>query len=576
MLALKPPATVPLADWIENSIFLPAVASALPGKMRLWAYQRGICDAIDDPNIERITVQKSARIGYTALLNGVIASYVSNQPCPILALQPTVDDARDWSLDIEAMFEASPDIRGLLKDEADETGRSTMMNRRFGGGSLKFIGAKSARNLRRHTAKVLVMDEVDGYEISQEGDPINLAVQRTLTFRDRKIISGSTPVFDFGPVTRLYEQSDKRIYEVLCHECEKFHEIIWGSIQWPEGKPEEAYWVCPGCGSVVEERFKAGMVANGRWRATAPEVLNHAGFRINALISPHFNASWGKLAAEFIQAKRNPETLQTFVNTVLGQPWKSEGDDLDEHELIGRREAFDLQNIPEEVLWLTAGVDCQDDRIEVVITGHCLDGSVLVFKHEVFWGPIDGNQIWEDLDSLLAQRFQHPNGATIGIDACTVDSGDGGHTGIVVNYTRARFGRRVVAIKGVSGFARAFLQRSSSKSPLWLVGSDAVKSQLFQRIARGNSFRFSHELSPVYFEMLTSERRVLKYIRGRPEQRFERIVGRRAETLDATCYAWAARQLIGQKVEAREAELASVTAAPRAARVIRSRWLTGE
>lgn len=146
--ALRPPADMATADWIEANIFLPQTTSALPGKMHLWSYQRGICDALDDPNIERISVLKSARIGYTALLSGIIASYVANAPAPILAVQPTADDARDYAVDVEQIFEASPTLRGLLTDDADETGRSTMLARRFAGGSLKFLAAKSPVSVR--------------------------------------------------------------------------------------------------------------------------------------------------------------------------------------------------------------------------------------------------------------------------------------------------------------------------------------------------------------------------------------------------------------------------------------------
>ncbi|WP_446652771.1 terminase gpA endonuclease subunit, partial [Blastomonas sp.] len=35
-----------------------------------------------------------------------------------------------------------------------------------------------------------------------------------------------------------------------------------------------------------------------------------------------------------MQAKKRPETLQPFVNTILGQPWKTEGEDFDEQELF--------------------------------------------------------------------------------------------------------------------------------------------------------------------------------------------------------------------------------------------------
>jgi phage terminase large subunit GpA-like protein len=571
--ALLPPPNIPLVSWIERTVHIPASASALPGRMTLWPFQRGWCEALEDPEIERITIAKGARIGYTQWLSAALAHFVANAPAPIIALQPTSDDARDFAVELESMFEASPELRGLLTDDADESGRSTMLARRFPGGSLKFLAAKSPRNLRRHTTRFLAMDEIDGYEITQEGDPIKLAEMRTLTFRDRKILAGSTPVFDYGPITRLYAQSDQRVYECRCPSCGEYAEIEWKAIQWKEGEPDSAHWVCPNNGCIVEERFKPEMVANGRWRATKPEVKGHAGFKINCLISPHHNARWGKLAAEFLQAKRSPETLQVFTNTILGEPWRTEGDDLDEHELFQRRESFSLENLAAEVLWLTVGVDCQDDRLEAVILGHS-ETDVFVLEHTVFWGPIDGEEVWHDLDSLLKQTWKHPNGGTVKIDACAIDSGDGGHTEIVHAFTRPRFGRRVVSIKGVPGFSRPFLQRSGSKGQmLWLVGVDSIKSQLFNRLSRNQGFRLSETLEPIYFEQLTSERRVLRYNRGRPEARFERIKGKRAETLDATGYAWAARQLINQKPEARQAEVASAAAPKKAPTVIRSRFL---
>lgn len=483
--ALRPPPKVATAEWIEANLYLPESASALPGRIRLWAYQKGICEALDDPAVERITVLKSARIGYTALLSGIVASYVANNPAPILALQPTADDARDYAVDLEAMFEASPTLRGLLSDDRDESGRSTMLNRRFPGGSLKFLAAKSPRNLRRHTAKVLLLDEIDGYEVSQEGDAIGLATQRTLTFRDRKILAGSTPVFDYGPASRLYGESDKRVFEVPCPSCGEFSEILWRDIHWTEGETETVHWQCPKHGCVVTEERKAAMVAAGRWRATAPEVQGHAGFRVNALVSPHHNARWSKLAAEFLRARKDPTTLQVFVNTVLGEAWSTEGEDLDEHELASRREPFNLDTLPEAVRFITVGVDCQDDRIEAVVMGHG-DSELFALAHRIFWGPIDAPQVWEDLDALLKSRWPHPLGGTIGVDAAAVDSGDGGHTELVHAFTRPRFSRRIVSIKGASGFSRSFLQRSGTKGQLlWLVGVDAVKSQLFSRLGRG-------------------------------------------------------------------------------------------
>ena len=571
--ALLPPPNVPLAKWIERTVRIPASASALPGKMHLWEFQKGWCEALEDPEIERITIAKGARIGFTQWLSAALAHFVANAPAPIIALQPTSDDARDFSVELESMFEASPELRGLLTDDVSN-GRSTMLARRFPGGSLKFLAAKSPRNLRRHTTRFLAMDEIDGYEITQEGDPIKLAEMRTLTFRDRKILAGSTPVFDFGPITRLYSESDQRVFECCCPSCGEYSEIEWKAIQWNEGDPDTAHWVCPQNGCIVEERFKPEMVANGRWRATKPEVKGHAGFKINCLVSPHHNARWGKLAAEFLTAKKSPETLQVFTNTILGEPWRTEGEDFDEHELFGRREEFSLANLPPEVLFMTLGVDCQDDRLELVLMGHT-ETDWLILDHRIFWGPIDGEVVWQDLASLLRESWPHPNGGTIRIDACAIDAGDGGHLETVMGFAKPRFSRRVVPIKGVPGFSRALLQKSGTRGQhLWLCGVDAAKSQLFTRVARKEGIRFSEDLSPVFFEQFASERRVLRYAHGKPQPRFERIKGKRAETLDASVYALAVRSLINQRLDLRAEELASAAAPTKPERVIRSRWLT--
>ncbi len=48
-----------------------------------------------------------------------------------------------------------------------------------------------------------------------------------------------------------------------------------------------------------------------------------------------------------------------------------------------------------------------------------------------------------------------------------------------------------------------------------------IKSQIFARLARGRSIRFSRSLSESYFEQLTAERRIVRVTRGRPVARFE-------------------------------------------------------
>lgn len=575
--SLIPPPRLRLSEWIEQTIVLPESVSALPGKVRLFPFQRDICDSISDPEVERVTLVKSVRIGFTSLLTSAIGNFVVNEPSPILVLLPTESDCRDYVVsDIEPTFAATPALRGALSPDVEEGERNTLLSKRFPGGSLKIVAARAPRNLRRHTARILLVDEADAMEVGAEGSPIRLGERRTLSFANRKIIIGSTPLNEeTSHVLRSYEQSDQRVFEVPCPDCGALHEIMWPDIEWQEGKPETAAYRCPHCKSLIDERFKAGMVAKGAWRATRPEVKGHHGYRINALVSLLANASWGKLAAEFLQAKDDPAELQTFVNTILGQAWKQGGDEVDDEALSSRVERFDLNHIPKEVLAITVGVDVQDDRLECTITGWTRTSECLVLGHVVIWGPFTDDTTWLELDELLRTKWKHPHGGTLKVDAAVIDAGDGDHYDTVLNFCIPRLPRRVFPGKGMAGARPGFALAKGKRlgGRLALIGVDTLKGAIFDRLSRGSAIRFSSSLEPHYFEMLASERRVVRYVRGRPVRRFERIPGRRAEALDALVYATAARSAVSIVFDQREDQLHNGPA-PTPPPVIRSRWMT--
>jgi phage terminase large subunit GpA-like protein len=265
-----PPARLRLDRWIEETIVLPSSVSALPGRVKLYPYQREIAAAISDPLYERVSLVKASRLGFTTLLTATIGHFATNEPAPVICLLPTQDDCRTYVVDhVEPIFGATPVLRDVLSEEHDESGRNTLLHRRFPGGSLRVIPARSPRNLRAHTCRVLLVDELDAMPVTEEGDPFKLAQARTLTYNNRKLICGSTPVHaDMSPIIASYEASDQRIYEVACARCGSFSEITWASIEWEPDHPETAAFRCPNCKELVEEKFKAQMVAAGQWRAT--------------------------------------------------------------------------------------------------------------------------------------------------------------------------------------------------------------------------------------------------------------------------------------------------------------------
>jgi phage terminase large subunit GpA-like protein len=565
---LRPPPHLSLPEWLEQNLVLPETDNAVPGRLRLYKYQRGVAEAIIDPDVERVTMVKAVRVGFSTLVTGAIASYIANDPASIMLLLPTADDARDTVLSqIDPVFEASPALRGLIAEEIadDEPGRkrkgrkrrNTILNKRFAGGSLKVVAAKSPRNLRRHTVRVLIVDEADAMLSGIEGNPITLAERRTLTYRNRKIVVGSTPIFeDSSHVLRGYAASDRRVFEVPCPECRARTEILWSHIEWEPDRPETAAFRCPHCRSLVPEDRKPAMIAAGEWRATQPDVKNHAGFRLNALASTLPNASWGKLAKEFLDAKSDLSDLQVFTNTILAEGWKTPAM-VSAGSLQSRAEPFSTNAIPREVLFITVGVDVQDDRLEVSICGWTRASECLVLQHDAIWGSFTDAETWNELADLLRGVWRHPFGGFLGVDAAVIDAGDGDHFDQVMNFCVPRLSRRVFPGKGMAGARPPFAMSKGKKvgNRLAIIGVDTIKSTIFDKLHHGRGIRFSDTLEEVYYEQLASERRVVRYSRGQPTRRFERVGRARAEALDALVYAHAARSSFKITFDHREVEL---------------------
>ena len=269
---------------------------------------------------------------------------------------------------------------------------------------------------------------------------------------------------------------------------------------------------------------------------------------MNALISLLPNAAWGKLAAEWVKAKRGgPAEQQVFVNLILGKPWKTSLNRLSAEVLAGRVEPIGLERIPPEVVLITAGADVQDDRIEACVLGWPLAGAPAVLGHLV----IDGNTLedatWSAFDEFLRSHWAHPHGWLMKVDACAVDSGGHeGRTQRVYDFCASRLHRRVYAIRGVGGarpiWTRAQRVKSGKSARLFIVGHDQVKTAVLELLSQElfdaeghpnpHALRVSDELSEDWFDQVTGEIRRVRYVRNRPVIEFTpKRRGQRVEAL---------------------------------------------
>ena len=241
-----------LSEWADENAFLSAESSAEGGRWRTLPYQKGIMDAITDPGIEQVTVMKSARVGYSKILNHVVGYHVHQDPAPIMLVQPTIEDAQGYSKEeIAPMLRDTPVLRGLVSEAKAKDGANTILQKQFPGGTLSLVGANSPRGFRRVSRRIVLFDEVDGYPPSagSEGDQIKLGIRRTEYYWNRKIVSGSTPtVKDFSRIEKMYNQSDMRRYYVPCPDCGHMQYLRWANIRWFDDDPSTASYCCEKCG----------------------------------------------------------------------------------------------------------------------------------------------------------------------------------------------------------------------------------------------------------------------------------------------------------------------------------------
>lgn len=572
---LKPPEKLTLSQWADQNAVLSVESSAEAGRWKTLPYQIGIQDAFTDPDIEQVSIKKSARVGYTKMLNNFIGYHIDQDPCAIMMVQPTIEDAEGYSKEeIAPMLRDTPKLNGLVTDAKAKDGSNTLLIKLFPGGTLGIVGANSARGFRRVSRRIVLFDEVDGYPPSAgtEGDQIKLGIRRTEYFWNRKIIAGSTPlVKDASRIERLFEQSDQRYYHVPCTQCGHFDYLVFTEkrdskgchghfMKWPKGEPENAYFVCSQNGCVIEHKDKRDMVAKGKWIAKNPKPGGrHAGFHIWAAYSYSPNATWGAIAKEFLEAKNDPEELKTFINTVLGEVWEEEySAKIGADGLRGRAEFYEPNRVPTKALIVTAGIDVQDNRVEVSRYAWAPGEESWTISHDVIYGDPSKPEIYKQLDTFLTQKIKREDGKEMELTAAAMDTG-GHHTHEVYQYIRERRHlHKIIGVKGQSQRNKPAISKPTKVdinirgqslkggAEVYPMGSDTIKSVLYGRmklVEPGPGYiHFHTELPPDFFEQLTSEKLVTRYVKGFPVKEWTKKPGARNEALDCFVMAYAALQ----------------------------------
>jgi phage terminase large subunit GpA-like protein len=557
---------------MEREYVISSEESAEPGRYSFGRYEflRAVFDWFADPEIEMVVLPKAAQIGWTTGFTGFVGSLIATDPCRILVVMPTQDEAEIWSKDrLEPNLSATPALRGRFSPAKSRDGNNRVLHKKIRGGALKIVGANSSTGLSSWPAKYALADEVDRYPLSAggEGDPIALIRKRLQTWlrRGGKIGLGSTPKIEQTSIIwHYFELGDQQRRFVPCRHCDEWHAMEWENLRWEPDRPGTAAYYCPHCGVAWSDLDRLVAIARGQWRPTAtPRDPRIRSGWIDGFLSPH--VTHVELATQWLACETD-EQRQAFVNLYLGRPWKVRGDAPEWQRLYDRRENWPANIVPAGVLFLTAGCDVQggaNARLEVRIWGWGRDKQSWLIETVVIPGDPGRPEVWARLDELIGRSWQHESGAEMKLARLAIDSGyatrdveawarrHGSHVMVVKGDNRGSSVVRAPSLDTTSGGKR----RKGGLRP-WMVPVSALKAQTYSWLrleasVAGQAYpsgyiHLSTYCSDDEIKQLTAEQqvRVLKK-GGFPVLEWQIIPGRRNEGLDCRSYSHAAAIAFG-------------------------------
>ena len=556
LAVMKPPSRQTVSQWADEFRVLSPESSASPGRWKtsVVEYMREPMDTIGDPRVTRVVIKAGAQIAKSELLLNVIGYIAHTDPSPMLMIQPTIKAAEDFSKErLAPMIRDTPVLAEIFHDPNSRDTDNTIAGKAFTGGKISLVGANAPAGLASRPIRVVVCDEVDRYPPSAgtEGDSIRLAIKRTTAFWNRVVVLVSTPgAKETSRIEPAYLEGDQRVRHCPCPDCGEFQPLVWDQVHWQPGRPETAAYTCAHCGSLWSESQRKRAIQAGEWRAQAP-FNGVASFHVPGLISMLAPLSDG--VREYIETRDDPAQHQVWVNTFLGEVYEDKGKRVDAIGIKDNAEEYETP-VPEGVTVITAGIDVQDDRLEIEVVGWGDGHESWSLDYKVFHGDPTVSPVWNELGAFLRQTYVHPSFGELIIRAACLDTGY--HTQQA--YRFAEKTARVFAIKGIGDTitGKPVIGKASKSNranvPVYPVGTFTAKELVMNRLriemGKPGCCHFPIERDDEYYRQLTAESLVSRTHKGFVKK--EWIKNRsRNEAFDCRVYATAAIELLGVNLE---------------------------
>lgn len=541
--AWRPRHVLPTEDWVTKNIFFDGKTSAVPGfwDHNAFPYSKAVLQAFDDPKIRGIVLPWGTRLGKTTIITGVMGSNAAQDPCPMMIGHPDADSAKEYvGTKLIPMLEKIACLRGKIPPPTKrnfnylDLGESIIYQ--AWSGARRTVSGRSARVLCITEANLWTTDE------SQEGDPVEMALDRLKDFADAKwIVEGKPTVDGQCRVYKFYEMSDKRRYYVPCPLCGEYQPLDLGTKHSDYGlkfktrdngtiDESTVVYQCCKCHDSFDHNHKFKMNLRGVWCAEGQVVTKDgelqgaskaqlgteryiAGFQLSSLYSRVL--TWYECAEKFVQASRaGQDALKNYVQGWLTQTWKVEARSVNDDELTPHMLDYELGFIPGDALFVVLAADVQLDHLWYVIRAY----GAWAQSWLVRYGRIDNI---ESIDGLVLNQFYRGrNDEAYPVNLVMVDIADGNKKAEVFEYCLKRQ-PWAVPVSGRKQYSQAALvqvskvQHSGAEIPMWNIDAGHSRDNFYDRrlrITEGSPgfFAFPKNVGGEYLQGLLAWERVEK------------------------------------------------------------------
>jgi len=540
-----------------------------------------------DSPYQEIYMMFPAQSGKTTIAEIVTTYYITEVPSEILYASSNETAAIKWMQRriVPRAAAAGIEFRSEIESRTSRQTGNTTYSKLFPGGNIDIASTLSAAQMASETKRIELWDEMDRWRrvLGDEGSVTSQLKARTQAWGTQsKILGFSTPTTeDSSLILEYFLMGDQRLYFVACPFCGYMQLMDFSegksfglSWEYKSGKilKKSIVLVCesPSCSREISEPFKNKMLNSGEWRKQAIAEYDFiASFHINGLYSPMM--TWYEMAISYDDSKKGDLQKQAHDNLKMGRPHKQTGTRPKVEKIIENRGQYKSLEVPEGVLYLTAGIDVQEGsetnehnpaRLELEILGIGAGYRTWSICYEVFYGETDDpfSGAWEKLNEWAIENnfsFYRKDGFRFPVSLTFIDSSSGKRHSQVYQFSQRW--RNCFPIKGFSAlktqkkekrdlegdkisesnFRRFRAKKIDEDITLYEISTNYYKNQIYHnlKIAReGNGLQkagfcdFPRDYDERYFDMLTAEER-------RRDGSFHNPTGRRNESLDCRVYA---------------------------------------